>query len=510
MEARTVAEARNLAEPPFTMGLEMLQQGKLQAAEACFRAALRYCPDFAEAHYELGVALFRQERVEEAAVAYQEALGLRPDFLLARIHLGAARTDLGELLNAVKDFHEALHLEPNSAAAHENLTVTLIQLGRFAEAIVHGEAALRLDPRAATTYFHLGELAAQGHYQFAESQIQHMEDLLHSAELGTEDQSCLHFTRATLLERAGRYEEAFERYRQANDLKRQFFERQHCAYDHEYHRSYLDRLMATCDCAFFERTRTLGLQTARPMFVVGMPRSGTTLVQQILSSHPQISSGGELRDLDHILNRSPVARALGGVYPQSLAALNRESAHALSQLYLQRLDRIDGSALRVIDKMPQNYLHLGAIAVLFPQARIIHCRRDPLDTCLSCYFQNFKWLNYATRLEDLGAHYQEYERLMEHWDAVVPLQVYTIRYEELVTRPEALIREMVAFCGVDWDARCLAFHENPRAVGTASKLQVRQPFYTSSIGRWKRYEKHLGPLQKALADRPTSTQTRIY
>jgi hypothetical protein len=166
--------------------------------------------------------------------------------------------------------------------------------------------------------------------------------------------------------------------------------------------------------------------------------------------------------------------------------------------YLARLSRRGGRAVRVIDKQGLNYFHLGLLAAMFPRARVIHCRRDPRDVCLSCYFQQFREVNFAWDLGDLGRYYRQYERLMDHWRAVLPVRPLEIVYEELVANPEAVSRQLVAYCGLDWDDRCLAFHESPRAVQTMSKLQVRQPIFTTSVGRWRRYEAHLGPLLEAL------------
>jgi hypothetical protein len=186
-----------------------------------------------------------------------------------------------------------------------------------------------------------------------------------------------------------------------------------------------------------------------------------------------------------------------------MSRLDLSSARALGEEYLSRLSRLGPEAARIIDKMPHNYLHLGSICALFPRARIIHCRRDVMDVCLSCYFQNFIWVNYASSMEDLGFYYRQYERLMRHWREVLPSSIHEVAYEELVRDHERVSRGLIAFCGLDWSDRCLAFHENRRAVQTASKLQVRRPLYASSIGRWKHYEHHLFPLQQALASDPS-------
>ena len=195
------------------------------------------------------------------------------------------------------------------------------------------------------------------------------------------------------------------------------------------------------------------------------------------------------------------------IHPSSLTCISRPAcvqhldpgtARSLAYGYLQRLARQAGSADRIVDKMPHNYLHLGLIAMLFPRARIIHCRRDPLDVCASAYFQNFKWMPHAASLDDIAFYHRQYERLMEHWRRVLPLPIHEVVYEELVADPPVVSRALVAACGLDWDERCLSFYRTDRVVQTASKLQVRRPIYRRSVGRWKAFQAHLEPLRLAL------------
>jgi hypothetical protein len=206
-----------------------------------------------------------------------------------------------------------------------------------------------------------------------------------------------------------------------------------------------------------------------------------------------------LRDIGRLVVALP--QRLGGTedYPGSVRRLDRATARALADEYLQRLRQVGGEALRVVDKMPFNFLHLGVIATLLPKARVVHCRRDPIDTCLSCFFQNFAEPHpFALDLAHLGHYYREYERLMAHWAEVLPLPVFKLSYEELTADQEAVSRRLVEFCGLEWDERCLRFNETERHVRTASALQVRRPLYRTSVGRWKRYERHLAPLLEAL------------
>ncbi len=481
------------------LGAALVERGELAAAKACYRTALRLQRGCPQAHNYLGEVFFRQEQVAEAVAFFREAVRLKSDYVRALVNLGSALVDQGELAEGVVHYEAALSVEPNSAVVHDKLAEVFVAQGLPAEGVASCLHALRLDPNLAQAYFRLGELAAQGHYEFTPQQIAQIEKLLASGVLASEDAAGLCFTLAMLLDRQGYYDDAFQQYHRGNELKRAWFRGNRRAFDAEYHRAYVDRLIATFDRDYFDRILSFGHDTETPVFVVGIPRSGTTLVQQILCSHPEVVGAGELRDLELILDKPGEVAGSRASYPSYMSSVSRDTAYALGERYLERLSQLGGEALRVVDKMPHNYLHLGALAALFPRARVVHCRRDAMDACLSCYCQNFRWLNYTCSLEHLGLHYRQYERLMAHWRGVLPLRVHDVSYEELATNPEATIRQLVAFCGLEWHPQCLVFHENRNAVRTASKLQVRRPVYTSSIGRWKRYELHLGPLQKALA-----------
>jgi tetratricopeptide (TPR) repeat protein len=241
--------------------------------------------------------------------------------------------------------------------------------------------------------------------------------------------------------------------------------------------------------------------SSRPVFVVGMHRSGTTLVEQILDCHPEIHGAGELPDIMRMLQSLGEKTSDSCRYLECLQLLNRGILVKLSARHLARLTALGDGAQRVVDKMPGNFMYLGFVKQFLPGARIIHCVRNPMDTCLSGYFQSFIGAHsYMNDLEDLGFVYRCYHRMMAHWNRLRVLPSLEMRYEDLVTRPEQVIREMVAFCGVASDARCLEFHRNGRYVNTASYIQVRQPMYRRSIGRWTHYARHLQPLRQALGD----------
>jgi hypothetical protein len=306
------------------------------------------------------------------------------------------------------------------------------------------------------------------------------------------ERAYLHFHLGHLYDRTGEYDRAFSHFRQGNNLVQS-------PYDSDEHHRLVSSLIRAYDPASLATHPRATLPTEQPIFIVGMPRSGTTLVEQILTSHPRVYGAGELDDLSQIAAALP--RTLGSAepYPRCLDTLTQAQVDALAQQHLAKLAALSGNAPRVTDKMPLNFLNLGLIALLFPHARVIHCTRDPLDTCLSCYFCNFAGnLPYTYDLAHLGQFYKEYTRLMRHWKKVLPVRMREVSYEQLVADPEAQMRALVAFCGLDWDGNCLEFHNTERAVMTASDVQVRRPIYNSSVGLWRRYEKHLAPLLEAL------------
>jgi hypothetical protein len=227
-----------------------------------------------------------------------------------------------------------------------------------------------------------------------------------------------------------------------------------------------------------------------------MPRSGSTLVEQILASHPQVFGAGECGDFQQFVKRLHVGAP---VDPYSIPIVHsREETLQLGTEYLRWLRGIHATAARIINKTLHNFLHLGLIATLFPRARIIHCRREPLDACLSCFITNFKIVDFAWSLEEIGAYYRAYEKLMAHWARVLPAEIKVVRYETLIADPGPITRDLIASCGLDWDDRCLAFHKTRRVVKTASAIQVRKPIHKRALGRWRQYRAHLGPLFVAL------------
>jgi tetratricopeptide (TPR) repeat protein len=478
----------------MTKATELHKAGKLREAEQLYRQVVGADPTHVYALNNLGILATQAGRYDEAITYFWRALAREPGVAEFHGNLAAAYNFAHGAAVAIAEFREALRLKPTSAVRHTELAEALLELGQLDELLPLAQEALRLEPGYPPAYGILGQLAGAGRYTFTDEDVRQMQALGGKGDLRRDWAALLHFTLAAWWEKQGDYDAAFRGYLRGNEVRREIYRQQGRVFNPEAYVAQVNAMMAGFTSKVFEQLRGLGAGSERPVFVVGMVRSGTTLVEQILSSHPQVFGCGELKDIDQIAAH---------FYPACGKGITGLMIRHLADQYLQRLAQLAGvEALRVIDKMPRNFLHLGMIAVLFPQARVIHCRRDPLDTCVSTFAQNFLQVPFATSLEDIGLYYREYERLMEHWRKVLPLRMYEVVYEELVADQDRISRELVSFCGLDWDDRCLAFHTNPRPVKTVSRLEVRRPISNRSVARWKRFEAHLQPLRDALAGLP--------
>jgi len=478
------------------LGGALQAKGQLDEAVTACRQALAISPTFTEAYNNLGNALHTQGKDDEAETAYRQALKLDPNYAEAYSNLGAALQADGRLDEAVRSMRQAIRLRPAYAEAHANLGSALVNLGEFEEAIEHLREAIERNPGLASAYHELANLAGQGSYQVSESEIEIMHELLSTGRLSMDDAGRLHFALGRLLDRDGRYDEAFRHYRQGNQLRVQYLRERNIQIDHERYLSLIDDMISLFDGAYFQRVRSFGIDSDLPVFIVGMPRSGTTLAEQVLASHPEIHGAGELKQIGRLVAGLPGRLNSTKVYPSCMEQMTADSARALAEQHLQFLRGLGGDAVRIVDKMPLNYNHLGMIATLFPGARVVHCRRSPMDTCMSCFMQ------YAVpaSLEELGVCYTQYEKLMAHWRSVLPIPIYELSYERMVDDQETVTRELIAFCGLEWDDACLKFYETDRPVQTPTRVDVRRPIYQSAVGRWRRYEAHLKPLIEMLGE----------
>ena len=475
----------------FSQAIRLHKAGNLPAAEALYRQVIDAEPNHVLALSNLGALTYQADRPEETVKLMRRVLAIQPDVGEFHLNLAAALQATDDVHGALAEYREAVRLQPSAPQFHIALGETLLHMGDTEGALACGKAALEVDPLHAPAFGILGELVAKGQHALSDEDLEKIQSLLRGGQVPPRHASVLYFALGTWWEKQGKYDDAFRAFHYGNELKRQLQREAGQAFDRPRYLALVDYLIRTFTSELFERARPFGSASERPIFVVGMPRSGTTLTEQILASHPQVFGCGELRDME---------RMAAAFYPTFANGVDQEAILRYADHYLQVQDRVGGAgAVRTIDKMPQNFHHLGMIAILFPHARIVHCRRDPMDVCISTYVQNFQRVPYATSLEDLGLYYRQYERLMDHWRCVLPLPMYEVVYEDLVADQERVTRELIAFCGVPWDDRCLAFHKTSRPVRTPSRLRVRQPIYKHAVARWKRFAAHLQPLRDALA-----------
>ncbi len=389
----------------------------------------------------------------------------------------------GDIASAILCCQGALTLNPNEASLWNDLGRCFLAVGNFDKAIESFRRALGIDPDLADAYRNLAlcrKLPADG------PGMARSVALAARAALPAEDRAAAYFAVGKALDDAGRHDEAFVAYDLANLLYRAARAAAGDRFDAAALACQVNRSIAVFTPGFFATVGNWGNPSNVPVFVVGLPRSGTSLVEQILASHSRILGAGELRDIGE------VAAQLGPVDAPWTQAMVRQAADA----HLGRLNRLGNGAARVIDKLPDNIFMLGVIATLYPSARVIFCRRDPRDVGLSCYFQKFSAgsLTFSYDLADCGRRIRETERLAAHWRRVLPLRCMDIHYEALVADLEGETRRLVEFLGLGWEPGCLDFHRTARVVQTASSWQVRQPLYHRSVGRWRNYKRHLRPL----------------
>ena len=470
---RALAAAPGFGEAWYNLGIALRDQDRHGEAEAALRRSIALRPSHPEGHNNLGLALMAQKRTGEAAVCFQAALAHNPAHVRAWSNLGVARLELDDLEGAVEAFGQAVAIKPDYARGQNNLGVALQALGRLEDAGRAFQAALDADPAYAEALFNRNGLG-QGPTDEVEQIARRL-----GAERDPAARSTLLFAMGRALERRGEYDRAFDAWSEANALRRA-----HAPFDIADAERRMAAIAQTFDADLLAGAAGKGALGGRPIFIVGMPRSGTTLVEQIISAHPDVEGAGEL------LHMARIANGLTG---------RDQDWRAVGEAYLDALPQ--GSA-RVTDKAIDNVQHIGLIAAALPNATIVHCRRDARDVGLSCFSTRFTTgQEFTNDLGDLGRYWRAYDRLMEHWRAVLPAgRMLEVSYEALVGDLEGWTRRMLDHCGLGFDEACLRFHESARPVRTASVAQVRRPIYASSVGRWRNYEARLKPLTDALGE----------
>lgn len=440
----------------FQAGFNKHHAGQLQEAEAIYQRVIQLQPDHAEAYSNLGILLFKRGKPKDATVAWQNAINLKPTL----------------------------------ATAHYNLGSALMQVGQLAKAQQHLEQAIRLDPQ--NINYRLTHAKFAPFRGIADHYLTTLEELARKPGLlSVNDRIAVQFALGAAYDGLGRHAEAFDRWLDGNALKRQ-----QITYDETSTLGELRRVEDVFSSDLFLKWQCVGNPTSAPIFVIGMPRSGTTLIEQILASHPQVFGAGELMHFSNVVREAKNTFGSSAAFPELVSEMDGDNFQDLGSRYLINVKQLAADAPHITDKMPQNFIFLGLIQLALPNAPVIHVVRDAKDTCLSCFSRLFfNGQPYTYDLAELGRYYRQYQSVMKHWNRVLPPgRILNVQYEDVVNDLEGQARRILAYCGLDWDPRCLAFYETDRPVNTASVVEVRQPIYASAIGRWRLYEDSLGPL----------------
>jgi tetratricopeptide (TPR) repeat protein len=492
---QSVALDPRMAIAHCNLGTALERQGKLAAAARAYQQAVNIAPQLVEAHERLGNLLLSQGMYEQAHDRFRRVAQIVPNSILGRLNRAKVLHGEAKLMEAEICLRRAIELDPTNSEAHRFLGNVLRELGRFDEAMACFDRTIALNPDETPVYHDLVQSK-----RFTEADrpvVERMLFLLNRSGVTDKDRTVLHFALGKAFDDLADYERAIRHFDEANRLARRDIR-----FDRAQFALGVDRLIGSFTADFFAAHRASGVDSETPVLILGMMRSGTTLVEQILSSHPRVAAGEEL----WFWGERAGAYARSGVEGQTPAYLRK-----LADDYLALLREIGPVAARITDKMPGNYLWLGLIHLVFPKAFVIHCRRHPVDTCLSIYATNFNWqIDFAYDRSDIVFYYRQYRRLMAHWRQVIPSDRFLdVDYEELVANREEVTRRLIAFIGLDWDDACLRPESNRRPVKTASMWQARQPVYRTSVERWRRYEPWLGEFRQLLDENDRSVPARL-
>lgn len=473
-------------------------KAKVQAALGQNRHALEsyskarvIAPDSVMVLSEFGDFLRQQGKPKEAMQLLSRALKIDPSNVVVLRCAGNAFHEMGLSQQALSCFQMALVAEPDNAMTVASMGSVYFSLGKAEEAENYFRAALKIKPDLVFAHLSLASVTKDAP---TEHQLATLKQLKH-LDMSLNDQISLRFALAQIYTGLKCHDEAFAEYVSANKLREKgtggryditCFERETAARTDVFDRD------------FFGQRAGYGIQTKKPVFIVGMPRSGTTLIESIIGSHSQCQGGGELSLLAEVRSEfedNSAGKIDAAELPQIWRSITPEAMTAKANLYLEFIDKLAPTAARVVDKMPHNFLNLWLVAMMLPQAKIIHCKRNPLDTCVSIFFEAFRGKHaYKNDLRTLGLYYHQYQKLMSHWSQVLPVSILEVQYEDLITDQEGVSRQIIDFCELAWEPDCLDFHSQDQAVLTASAMQVKKKIYNTSVERWRRYEKHLGPL----------------
>jgi hypothetical protein len=467
--------------------------GRLNDAEALLRRCLELAPDFHMARYNYANLLFKKMQYEPALTEINKLTEIFPDnpsyWMLKASILGS----IGDHESAITIYERILSDYPNQGRSWLSLGHALKTVGRQDDGVDAYQKAIEVKPGLGEAYWSLANLKT---YHFDADTIETMRHEALNEGGKVDDYYHLYFSLGKALEDEDRYEEAFEAYRRGNLIRRKTVR-----WDADAHHDNMHDLIDFFEPAVFAERTGQGCQASDPIFIVGLPRAGSTLLEQILASHSQVEGTMELPDIISIARRlsGKIDRDEPSLYPRVLADMKPEQLRELGDEYLERTRVHRTDTPFFIDKMPNNFSHVGMIHLILPNARIIDARRDPLACCFSGFKQLFaRGQNFTYSLEEIGRYYRDYVELMAHWNRVLPGRVLRMNYEDVVADIETQVRRLLDYCSLPYESACLEFHKTERSVRTASSEQVRQPLYTGAVEQWRNFEPWLGPLEKAL------------
>lgn len=492
----------NLARAQLHLGLVLQEEGRFDEALHWLKLAAESEPENIVHWERLGSLYEEREEYGRAIPCWRRVLEKQPDRAEIHVALGWALQEESQLIEAEEHYREALRLRPDAAGAMLNLGGLLEELGDLAGAEAAFRQALQLQPAYALPYARLSTLLRD---KLPDADLAALEERLRDANLDPRPKGRLHFALAAVRDARNEFPAAAASANDANALALQIG-RGRREYDPTDHERFVDGLIREFNGDFFDRIREAGSGSRRPVFVIGLPRSGTTLIEQILASHPRVHGAGELRLARRTFESLP---GRGDSPMECVANLDRAAIRNLAERYLGWLSDLDPDSDRIVDKMPDNYLYVGLLAAMFPNATFIHCRRDLRDIAVSCWITDFRSIRWANDPLHIASRFRQYRRVMNHWRVVQPVSIHTFDYEDVVADLEGAARRLLSNCRLDWDPACLRFFANKRPVRTASVAQVRQPLYNRSVGRWRNYESLLRPLFDALQDVPAESEPEV-
>ncbi len=473
------------------MGTLAMEADELEIAVGYFAKALRRQPKNAIYQHNLGNAYFQMRNFELALRHLNKAIELKPNLIEGLCNLARCYVMMSNAEVALPLYQKAYRLNPSHPQVSVGLGNALVNLGKMDEAETYLRQAIK--ERTGVTEAYMA-LSASRKFKDRPSELDEIMIELQAPALLPGQKSQLYHAAGKILNDLKCYEEAADFYSRAKEISGSKFKI-------ETYRNWVDEMIALFNPLFVGSRKDFGDPSALPVFVVGMPRSGTTLTEQIMASHAQVHGAGELHKLRQIAMNLGLARRNLNSFSEELMTMTPEQSRTMAGEYLKHLRRYSRSASRIVDKMPHNFELVGLIRLLFPNAKIIHARRDAMDNCVSCFMNAFSDAHgYNADLDKLGLYYREYDRLMKHWDRMFPGKIYLSQYEELTSDQEIQSRKLIDHLGLAWDPACLNFHETERTVTTISRWQVRQPIYQSSVKRWKNYGDKLQPLINSLGD----------